>query len=276
MSDLLAEPAPLTPVFLLVGQSNMLGTTCLEEQASDPGRNTADKHVEFAWSNVHALNTEYPPRLYGNSNNEFRTLHAQQGEGADRTFWGPEFAFARAMHVAGWRRLTLIKVSRGGGGNTYWSRRAFCEAPAQGHMWGHLLDVLRGCLDALVEQRVRFRVCGLLYLQGESNSDAEAAAAGPRLNAFIDDLHAWLEARSAGASDGMHAVIGEIAASQSDPRRAKTARQHFALATHRDDASFVGTRDLALKSDGIHFGKDAKLEIGRRFARAYLLARDRL
>jgi len=66
----------------------------------------------------------------------------------------------------------------------------------------------------------------------------------------------------------MKTVIGEIAASGGTAARITTTDAQRALAASNDTFAFVPTRDLALKSDGIHFGGTAKLEIGRRMANA--------
>ncbi|MGI9428534.1 MAG: sialate O-acetylesterase [Bythopirellula sp.] len=257
-------------VFVLTGQSNALGTTSLEEIDYSPGSHMADGEVRCFWSNVNAANTGYPPQLCGTSGVKFLPLQMQQGEGDDPQFWGPEFGFARAMHDAGWSRLLIIKACRGGGGNTYWHRQTFLKDAARGHMWGHLCNVMEQSLDVLSDSGEKFLVRGFIHLQGESNNPHEAEIAGERLRELIDDLKKWLDHRFPQVASGMLSVVAEIAASQLNRDRAETLRQHVALAKEREDLSFVATRDLALKSDSLHFGRDAKLEIGRRLALAFI------
>ena len=257
-------------VFILTGQSNALGTTCLEGLDYGPGLCATDGETQLFWSNVNAANMGYPPLLYGSSEGRFLPLQMQQGEGDDPHFWGPEFGFARAMHDAGWRRLLIIKACRGGGGNTYWNRQTCLEDAARGHMWGHLRGVIEQSLDSLSESGEKCLVRGFIYLQGESNNSHEADVAGERLGELIDDLKVWLDNRFPNVASEMQSAVAEIAASKSNPDRAETFRQHESLARDKEDLSFVATHDLALKSDAIHFGREAKLEIGRRLALAFI------
>jgi len=50
--------------------------------------------------------------LYGDSGGKIVTLRAQQGEGPDRMFWGPEIGFARSLAAAGKKDFLIVKASR--------------------------------------------------------------------------------------------------------------------------------------------------------------------
>ena len=52
------------------------------------------------------------------------TLQQQQGGyyAGSSTHWGPEINFGRTLYRAGVRDFGIIKASRGGGGNTNWSK----------------------------------------------------------------------------------------------------------------------------------------------------------
>ncbi|MCA9240492.1 MAG: hypothetical protein KDA37_09845, partial [Planctomycetales bacterium] len=221
-------------------------------------------------SNVNAANSVYPANLYGDSTGLFTTLQVQQGDGsANPTFWGPEFGFARTMGASGETNIMVIKASRGGGGNGLWDKETFEGNSASGHMWGHLRDTVDTAL-AQIPAGDSFEIKGFLHLQGESNSTAEAAAADARLQNLIDNLKRHINANYSNAAAGMYSVVGEIAASQSSSSRVTTTVLQEALGDSSSQIAFVRTRDLPLKSDGIHFGGSQKLEIGRRFADAFL------
>lgn len=256
-------------VFILTGQSNALGTTCLEGGNSGPDTDEADALTRMWWSNVNAASTSYPPDLYGDSQGEFRPVQPQQGQGQDPTFWGPEFGFVRSLPPSERHRVKIIKVSRGGGGNTYWQREMFQQHADRGHMWGHLCEVTEAALGHLQTIGEPFCIAGLLYLQGESNAADEATHAGVRLAALLDDLKRWLGGKFPGTTTMTRCAVAEVAASQSTAERRETSRQHAAIAAQRSDITFVPTKDLPLKSDDIHFGRAAKLEIGRRFAAVF-------
>ena len=136
-------------------------------------------------------------------------------------------------------------------------------------MWGHLRDTVDAALAAVTATPGdTFRVRGLLYLQGESNTAGDAAVAGSRLADLAANLAAHIEAGHPGTTAGMKTVIGEIAASGATAARITTTTAQQTLAAGSDAYAFVPTSDLALKSDGIHFGGESKLEIGRRMANA--------
>lgn len=261
-------------VYILTGQSNSLGTTAFEGDTADdfgPGVDPGDEFSELFWSNVSAGNTIYPPHLYGDSGDAIAHLQMQQGDANNPTFWGPEFGLARSLFANnGPENVLTIKASRGGGGNTFWDQNAFENSADSGHMWGHLRDTVDAALSVVVARGDTFNVKGLLYLQGESNNSAEAAASGVRLQSLIGNIKTHIEDQYAGTTNELRTVVAEIAASQSNANRQLTAQQHLDLATSDDDIAFVPTRHLELKQDGIHFGKEAKLTIGYQFSIALL------
>jgi hypothetical protein len=263
-------PAVEYDVYILTGQSNSLGTTGSGDTLAVPGADAADDETAFFWSNVSSTNTVYPPVLYGDSGGGITTLQTQQGDGgANPTFWGPEFGFGRTLSALGFANTLVIKASRGGGSNALWDKPTFEASNDAGHMWGHLRDTVDAALAAVAATPGdTFRVRGLLYLQGESNTAGDAAVAGNRLSVLAANLAAHIEAGHPGTTAGMKTVIGEIAASGATAARITTTTAQQTLAAGSEAYAFVPTSDLALKSDGIHFGGEAKLEIGRRMANA--------
>ena len=257
-------------VYILTGQSNSLGTTGSGDARPAPGADPADGQTGFFWSNVTSTNTAYPPVLLGDSGGAITTLQPQQGDGGENpTFWGPEFGFSRTLFDRGARSTLIIKASRGGGSNSLWDKSAFETSDDAGHMWGQVRDTVDAALAAVrATPGDTFRIRGLLYLQGESNTAADAVVAGERLSALATNLVAHIETSHPGTTAGMKIVIGEIAASGATAARITTTTAQRTLAAGSDAYAFVPTGDLALKSDGIHFGGAAKLEIGRRMASA--------
>lgn len=250
-------------VYILTGQSNSLGTTN-QEAPFDPGTHPADAQTDLFWSNVFSATSSDPSSivLYGDSGNAVSTLQMQQGDGNNPRFWGPEFGMARTLFDTGSSNVVIIKISRGGGGNSSW-------LPTTGHMYNHILQQADIALTGLQTRGDTFQVKGFMYLQGESNNASEAAAADTRLQALIDGVKSHINANYANAASDMYAVVGEIAASQATAPRMTTTNLQEALAASSSQIAFFRTRDQPLKSDGIHFGTMAKLEIGRRFGDAF-------
>lgn len=258
-------------VYILTGQSNSLGTTNLEGSDFEPGVHPADSQTALFWSNVSTASSD--PKhivLYGDSGGVFSTLQMQQGDGVSPNFWGPEFGFARTFFDSGARNVAIVKLSRGGGGNSFW-------LPATGHMHNHLLASTSASATAQIDLALNaaqsaghtFEVKGFMYLQGESNNAIEAGEADVRLQSLVTDVRSHINANYSNAAESMYTVVAEPAASQSTANRVTTAHLQGELGDNREDIAFFRTRDLSLKSDAIHFGRNAKLEIGRRFADAF-------
>jgi hypothetical protein len=259
-----AARAGTLDVYILTGQSNAMGTTAGETPFA-PGSHPADAQTALFWSNVSATGSSDPNNivLYGDSGGDITTLLMQQGQGVSPAFWGTEFGLARALYDAGHSDVMIIKVPRGGGGNQYW-------LPTTGHMYNHMVEQVDAALTAAQLAGNTFDVKGLVYLQGESNGATEASLADVRLRSLIDGLQSHINATFPGIATAMKTVIGEIAASQSNGNRHLTTELQKSLAASDADITFVPTGDLPLKSDFLHFGRDEKLEIGRRFANAFL------
>lgn len=241
-------------VFVLTGQSNSLGTTNGAEADVSPGSDPADTRVKFFWSNVADATSSI-----GNSGGAFASLQAQQGGyyAGSSTHWGPEIGFVRTLVRAGVENVAIVKASRGGGGNTNWSKAA------GGHMYGHVVNTVTAAAQALSANGDTFEIAGLLYLQGESDTAAEADIAGSRFQELVDSLRGDLPNASA-----MTAVIGGIAA-PGTTRDTVRARQE-ALAAASSTIDYFPNLDLQSQvMDGLHFNKAAKLRVGERFAQAF-------
>lgn len=242
-------------LFVLTGQSNSLGTTNAREDDPTPGTDPADAHVLFFWHNwVDATNS------LGDSGGVFTGLQSQQGGyyTGSATHWGPEVNFGRTLYRAGVRNFGIIKVSRGGGGNSFWLK----SAPDH-HMYDHVVTAVTSACATLTAAGNTFEIVGLLYLQGESDSAGEAVAAGTNFLTLVNNLRGDLP--NAGA---MQAVIGGIAAAGTT-RDVVRANQK----TVADSTGYIDYfSDLDLQSwtaaDHLHFDKAAKLRIGERYAQA--------
>ena len=241
-------------LFILTGQSNSLGTTQGTVGDVSPGTDAADARLKFFWHNVADASTSL-----GDSGGAFTSLQAQQGGyyPGSATHWGPEIDFGRTLVRAGVENVAIVKASRGGGGNTNWSKAA------NGHMYAHVVSTVTAAASALSAAGHTFEISGLLYLQGESDTAAEAEIAGARILELVNNLRADLPNAA-----GMTAVIGGIAAPGAS--RDVVRARHAAIADASEIVDFFPNLDLqAAVTDGLHFNKPAKLRIGRRFAQAF-------
>jgi len=255
---LAAVPSPAVHVrlFVLTGQSNSLGpTNAPDDTDPSPGIDAADDRVHFFWHNVANATT-----TIGASGGTSTTLQEQQGGyyPGSATHWGPEIACARTLYRAGVRDFGFIKASRGGGGNTYWSKAH------GGHMYAHVTSTVHQATTDLTAKGHTFEIVALLYLQGESDNAGEAAAASSRLATLTSNLRADLPNAA-----NMHVVVGGIAAAGTNRDTVRT--QQSALAAGDSTIDYFETVDLRDRLyDNLHFDKAAKLEVGRRYAHAFL------
>lgn len=254
LSISLASPALAEhyKLFVLTGQSNSLGTTNGDEVDPSIGDSAADARVQFYWHNVANASTSI-----GDSSGAFTTLQEQQGGyyGGSASHWGPEINFARTLMRGGVRNFGVIKASRGGGGNSLWSKSQ------GGHMYNHVVNTVTAATTKLTNDGHTFEIIGLLYLQGESDSTAEASIAGTRLKEFTDNLRADLPNATA-----LHCVSAGIAAPGSN--RDTVRSQHAAIASTTSYIDYFSNLDQQANtaSDALHFNKVGKLRIGERFA----------
>ena len=257
LSAVLPVHAAHYKLFVLTGQSNSLGTTNGSETDVSPGTDAADTRVKFFWHNVADATTSL-----GDSGGGFTNLEAQQGGyyPGSATHWGPEIGFARTLVRAGAENIAIVKASRGGGGNTNWSKSA------AGHMYSHVVSTVTSAANALTTGGDTFEIAGLLYLQGESDSTAEAAIAGTRFKELVDNLRVDLPNAAS-----MHAVIAGIASAGANGDTVRA--QHAAIAASTAYIDYFPNLDLQAEvTDGLHFNKEAKLRIGSRFARTFFNA----
>lgn len=253
----LPEPRALR-MYVLTGQSNSLGTTAdASETDTSAGAHPADEHVRFFWSNRSTRAGEGSAVLLGDSGGVFTSLQAQQGEGKNATFWGPEVAFAREVYDSGERDFVIVKASRGGGGNGFWSKDSRDD-----HMYDHVVGTVRAARNALALD-AEVQVAALLYVQGESDSASEAASAGKRLLSLAKNLR-----RDLPNAKNMRVLVGGIAADGAT--RDRVREQQGEVADGDPRMVYFSTLDLREQLyDKLHFDKAAKLEIGRRFATAW-------
>lgn len=243
-------------LFVLTGQSNSLGTTNGGEADPTSGNDPADQHIPFFWHNVVNAST-----TIGTSGGVFTTLQDQQGGvyAGSATHWGPEMEFARTLYRAGVRNFGVIKASRGGGGNSLWVKPT-------GHMYDHVVATVNAATTDLTNNGHTFEIVGLLYLQGESNNAAEAAAAGSRLKDLTDNLRSDLSNAAA-----MHTVCAGITAQgNADDDTTRTNQAAIASSTSYIDYFENLDQQGNLAPDNLHLNKAGKTTVGNRFAMTFL------
>ena len=258
-------PAPRNyKVFVLTGQSNSLGTDGGTEVDKLPGLDPADAQVRYWWHNVsgdiYGISAS-PGSSVGSSGGFWKTIRAHPGFNLYANVvnaWGPEINFARTLFHSGQTNIVVIKASRGGGGNSLWSKTNTVD----NHMYVHVTNTVIKACAKLVAEGSTFEIAGLLYLQGESDSAYEQSIAGQRFKDLVDNLRADLP-NAAGMKGYM---LGNIAVATT------RANQEAIAAANPSYLCYGDIMDLAdeLVSDNLHHNRKAKLVNGARFAQLVL------
>jgi sialidase-1 len=246
-------------VFVLTGQSNSLGTIDPADGADPlPPISGLDATIPFFWSNRSTRSGDGSAVLIGDSGGGFVPLRAQQGEGKNPVFWGPEVGFARTIRSAGHRDFAIIKASRGGGGNSFW-----LKGSRDDHMYRHIVRTVSDAVRVLPRGR-SFRIRAVLYVQGESDNETEAVASGERLETLLANLH-----RDLPGASGARLIVGGIASAGTRPNVVR--REQAAAAERNPSIEYIDNLDLQGQLyDRLHFDRQAKLEVGQRIAQRWL------
>ena len=148
-----------------------------------------------------------------------------------------------------------MKACRGGGGNASWAKGS-----SDDHMYSHVVATVAAAVRALPAER-SVELAALLYLQGESDDEHQARAAGQRLSKLAENLR-----RDLPHARRMCVLVAGIAA----PGARRDLTRAGQRSAAQDDAriEYFSTLDPAERLyDGLHFDREAKLAVGRRFAR---------
>lgn len=280
-------------LYILTGQSNSLGAVkgspadknLLKKYQSDGS--TKFWHTNFNKDSGKPVDVAPPPSA------SWEPIVPQSCGTAASLYncMGPEYGFAFVMEKKGWKLIPtpgkeaadigIIKASLDGGGKQYWYK----GTPAYKTIVG---SVNSATAKALEDGYGKVQIAGVMYLQGESNSDASNVAKD--FLTFLTNLEADISRPGVDTSHlkkqqailGEHALwgttndknpeTGDITAGENGNtgEASNTSEQHRALAESRKNMGWVPTRDLAkiTKGDsmGVHYDGKSQITIGARYA----------
>lgn len=244
-------------VYLLAGQSNMDGRGDAAKLSLDPAA-LASSAIIF-YRNPPRGTESWQPLAPGFSVPPGFRDAIPSGK------FGPEIGFATTMHrVDSDHHIALIKGSRGGTSlRKNWHPGEPNKPDTQGDCYRNFLETVGIAREQLVEAGHTYTIRGLLWHQGESDKQLLADDYAERLETFIDRIR-----QDIGAGD-FPMVIGEVFDNgQRDSVRAAARR----VATATSGIAFAPSAGLSTWDDGTHFDAASQLRLGRRFAKAMLLA----
>ncbi len=270
-------------LYVLTGQSNSLGAvkgSPLSDAMIQSHATTSDQ-VKFWHENFSENGT-----LDGAST-AWNAVAPQAPTFNDNLCMGPEYGFSYLVSKKEWQNLLsgndgdlgIVKVSRDGGGNSWWT--------AGNAAYRLVLQAVANAIAAAKEEGyTQINILGLMYQQGESNGEAEAANAGTRLAQLVADLKTDFGAILEGVtfSADYHVAAGENAAwnltGEYSGNSLTTRDNLYGTVSETTDAGttfgeWIPTHDLAKITSGdnlnVHYDGQSQLTIGARYAYAEAL-----
>lgn len=233
-------------VFILIGQSNMVGWT------------------ESKFSELPAWLKEKPVQVEFHQYGRQMEFHQQNGGRI-----GPEVAFAK--YLAAWypgRKIRLVKLAVGGTSVYDWAR-----------LWNPRLSFrmteskIQSSLYALLKQQVSIskvlaqgnKVNAFLWMQGEQDARYPQAA-----NAYLGNLKAFIgDLRREYASPNAAFVLGSINPPKEQHLAVDILRKaQEVITTQMPRTVWVNTDEFSKAADRIHYDTLGEVGLGRSFAYA--------
>ena len=240
-----AMQSPPAAVFILAGQSNMVGQGQIAELDVNLRRQPAN--VEFYRTGVRTPMSEQPSA-------------------------GPEFSLASELsHSMSTRQIVLIKYAVGGVSLLAWApdwvatQAALTQNEQVGPLYRNLLDQIGSITK---NRRVEF--AGVFWMQGERDARYPIAARDYESNlaGLIQRLRRDLK------TPRLPFIFGQVnPPAATYPGLADVRSAQVTIARTVSDTTLVPTDDLTKRADGLHYDTRGQVTLGRRFAQAYLTLR---
>ncbi len=267
-------------LYLLTGQSNSLGSV-KGDPASAELLAQYSSDVQF-WNGSIASGRPADPAVQWTTVAPHLPAYSSLPGYKENPCMGPEYGFSYMMQHKGWQvsgtdEVRVIKVSRDGGGNTFWVK------DARNSVYGFILSSVQSAINALDDSGYdRIDISGLMYLQGESNNGEETDDAQQRFLNLVSNLKADLATQGYDSSKVTvsldQSVLGQPASWGSSEKSAvgsdgrSTQQVLRELADNRENIGWVTTRDLdKINPDDtmkVHYNGKAQITIGARYAYA--------
>jgi len=243
------QPAPdVLDVYLLAGQSNMVGYS--QDNGLPPSLRVAQPDV----------------RMYRSGEPWWKPLEPASDIAG---YFGPEVTFGRTMADADpEQRTALIKHAVGGTDLvSYWYPGEYPDDPAAGAGYAAFIQTVRAGLAELTVEGEDWRIAGMLWMQGESDTFAMsyALAYGSNLERLIARVREDVEAPEMPFVAGLIDCPG-CPSSERDLVRQATAD----VASLYETVYAVESEDLLGQPDGYHYTGVGMKVLGERFAQALL------
>jgi len=249
-------------VFIFAGQSNMVGSDSkvkdIKRFPPFAGLETPQEHVKFSY-NIGRKN-----KLQSNGWVNLQPVNAVVG---------PELSFARTVTKAIKAPIAIIKCAAGGthlGGD--WNP----DEPSGFKMYPLALDLVKNSLADLDKRKIRYRIEGFMWHQGENDmfNKEYLPAYGENLKNFLSRWRRDL------GTPKLRFYIGELCTKtiwgmDLRPRMYAISRGQKAVTRADPLAEYIPTSHVGVEIGGgvglhYHYGTLGQLEHGENYATAYL------
>jgi iduronate 2-sulfatase len=241
-------------VFLLAGQSNMDGRGKTSEL--DAALQASMTNTQIWYRNPPADTAAWKPLAPGFS------IPPKHKDGLPGPTFGPELGFARALLVAQPQQLLgFIKGSKGGTSIEQWSPGTAGDTTTHGSCYRDFMDTIKMATAALSQQGHKLTIRALLWHQGEANAQDTTEVYQTKLAHFITRIRADLTLPT------LPVFVGEVI---DNGKRDSVRAAQRAIPQLVDQVYFVNSDGLTSNDNGTHFDTKSQLELGQRFASAWL------
>jgi hypothetical protein len=238
-----AAPPDTGPfVFILTGQSNMVGQGSTAELSDDLATLPSTVRLFVDGSEVAVRDTPA---------------------------FGPEVTFAHDLADA-WpgRSIVLLKYAVGGTSLLAWApewdadRAGLTQNEAAGPLYEHLIDMVRG-----VELGPSARYAGVLWMQGERDARYPDVAA-----AYLENLETFITRLRADLGEPELPFVLGVVNPPADrfPGADVVRAAQLEAAEVLPHTAVVEASGVTKRDDDLHYDSAGQLELGRRFARNFL------
>lgn len=253
-----AEVAPESgkhySIYLLAGQSNMDGRGAANDLKGD----LADYAKPLERVLIRYSCGGHKRHL--KTSNGFVPLKPGYTERGNVLF-GPEIGFGHALSAARPdENIILVKVTEGGTNlHTDWNPET------ENGLYHRLVEVVKTTEAELEKAGAKYELAGMLWHQGESDSDPENAEQyGDRLKKMFERL------RNDIAAPEMPVLIGSICVDNKNYQTViQQSKEH---ARTSPSMHFVSAEGLTTSDKNVHFDSLSQIELGKRFAKGMLEA----
>ncbi len=242
-------------LYLLAGQSNMDGRGLASEL-------TDEQREPFQDALIYYRSTPIASDGWQHLSPGFSVAPKYKGPLPSPTF-GPELGFASEMlKVNPARKLALIKGSKGGTSlRVDWNPGTHGEPETQGPRYRDFIETIRLATKALEQRGDTFVIRGLLWHQGESDSNSKEEVYRNRLETFVSRI------REDVAVADLPIILGEVF---DNGKRDEVRAAIQALGTSSPSLGLVSSEGTKTSDEGTHFDAASQWLLGTRYAQAML------